>query len=170
MCACQEYVRPPASVNAMITFTVKHSCGHEVTHGCSGAEGDRDRREAWLRRQPCQACWRVKQSSAASAQSQDWKLPSLEGAEADHGWAEVIRMKVIAHNKDFLKRLTGSRNFRLDDEVMKRTIVTAADEALRELESQRSSAWWIGNRFEALSYVKRSVVRAITPILNARGE
>lgn len=151
-------------------FTVKHSCGHEVTHGCSGAEGDRNRREEWLRRQPCQACWRAKQSSAALAQSQDWNLPSLEGAEEDNAWAEVIRMKVIAHNQDFLKRLTGSRNFRLDDEAMKRTIVAAADEALRELESQRSSAWWIDHRFDALTYVKQRIITAITPILKARAE
>lgn len=157
-------------MNAPITFSVKHSCGHESTHAHAGSEQELKQRQAWLQRQPCQTCWRQTESNSAAAQSEEWKLPPLEGAVEDIPWAEVIRTKAITHNKAYHKKLTGSKGLDGEDETLRSALITAADDALRELESQRSAAWWIEHRFEALTYIKPRVVAAITPIMNARNE
>ncbi|MBI5093741.1 MAG: hypothetical protein HZB26_15015 [Candidatus Hydrogenedentes bacterium] len=154
----------------MLTHIVKHTCGHEAPHGFSGHEPERRRREEWLRRQPCQACWRAEQARSAEVQRGQSNLPALEGADEQNTWAEVIRMKAIAHNRDYCKRLLESRKFNDEDEAMKIAIRGAADDALRELENQRSAEWWIANRFSSLSCVKQRIVAAVTPILNARAE
>ncbi len=152
----------------MTKFTVKHACGHEAPHGYSGPEEELRRRKEWLQRRPCQACWRQEESSTAAAQSQELQLPALEGTEQDKAWAEVIRLKAVAHNRDYHKRLLGSKKVAEEEEEMKAAIISAANEALRDLENRRDARWWLDNRFEALSFVKSQVVVAITPLLNSR--
>lgn len=152
----------------MVKFTVIHSCGHEATHGFSGSEPERQRREDWLRTQLCQTCWRAGQADAAATCAGEWNLPPLEGRDEDRSWAEVIRVKAMAHNKEFHGRVTDNRKFGPDQAVMKQTVVAAADEALRELENQTSATWWIENRFEVLSYVKCRVTAAVATVFDAR--
>ena len=154
----------------MTKFTVKHSCGHEATHGFTGTPQELRQRKEWLGRRPCQVCWRAQESLSAAAQGQELNLPALDGTEQDKAWAEVIRLKVIAHNRDYYKRRVEGEKIGQQDEKMRATIVAAADEALRELESQRDATWWLENRFDALTFVKSRVVVAITPLLNPRTE
>jgi hypothetical protein len=152
----------------MTKITVQHVCGHEGIHAVSGSEQDQKLREEWLRRQPCQTCWREKQTGSASAQSQEWNLPPLEGSDEEKSWAEVIRMKAIAHNRDYHKKLTGNPELGKEEETMRTAILRAADDALRELESQQSAAWWIAHRFDSLAAIRTRVVEAIAPIVDSQ--
>lgn len=154
----------------MIKVGIQHACGHEATHGLSGSEAQRKQREEWLRRQPCQVCWRAIQSATANAQAEEWNLVPLEGSDEEKAWADVVRMKAMGHNMDFHGRVTESRKFGANEEAMKRAVVTAADEAMAYLKNQRSAAWWIENRFDVLTFVKRQVIAAVTPILNDRAD
>lgn len=154
----------------MAKFTVLHACGHEGTHAHSGSEQDRKLREEWLTRQPCQTCWREKQSGAAATQSQDWALPALEGNEDEKGWAEVIRMKAIGFNRDYHKKLTGSPDLGQQDDTLRLAIISAADAALRELEEQRDAAWWVAHRFDSLTHIRTRVAEAITPLMESKPE
>ncbi|MBM3290015.1 MAG: hypothetical protein FJY92_07680 [Candidatus Hydrogenedentes bacterium] len=149
-------------------FKVVHSCGHEVTHGYSGPEGGRETREAWLRERPCQVCWRNEQAAAASGQTQSWDLPPLEGSDANKSWAEVIRAKAIAHNRDYHRRLVANAGKVQQDDELRNAIVAAADAALREIELQSSAAWWIEHRFDALDYVRVRTAEAIAPIMEGK--
>lgn len=154
----------------MSTFTVQHTCGHESKHAYTGPEGALQQRKEWLQGRPCQACWRAQESTLAADQSQELNLPELEGSEQDKPWAAVIRLKVVEHNRDYVKKLVGSKKVAAEEETMRTAIITSANEALRELESQRDAGWWIANRFDALTFVKAKVVKAVTPILDARSE
>lgn len=128
---------------------------------------ERAQREAWLRQQPCQACWRAGQRDAAAAQRDAWKLPALEGAPDEIAWAEVIRMKAIAHNRDYHQQLLAEEPFQ-EDPGLHTTVITAANAALAELQGQPSAAWWVENRFEAPGYVKERIIAAISSFQNAR--
>jgi len=153
----------------MERFKVTHACGHEVTHGYAGPEGGRERREAWLRERPCQLCWRNEQAGAASAQGQQWNLPPLEGTDANREWAEIVRAKAIAHNRDYHRRLVESAARVQQDEELRKAIVAAADSALRCIEAQTSAAWWIEHRFDALNYVREKTAAAIAPLMDGPG-
>lgn len=148
----------------MAILRITHSCGHEAPHAFTGGEAERRKREQWLRERPCQQCWREEQARAASVRLAEWNLPPLEGTEEDKAWAEVIRLKAIAHSRDYRDRVTDPRKFRPGEELMKETVQAAADRALRELEGQTRADWWIANRFEVLTYMKREIVEAVTPL------
>lgn len=152
----------------MATFTVKHACGHEATHAHSGREAEGKQREAWLARQPCQACWRAREGQAASEQNQEFSLPPLDGSQEDISWAEVIRAKALAHSRSVEKEVTGDPRFDAGDHEMKQAIEEAAGEALQRLCAEREAAWWIENRFNVLDHVKVAIVAAISPILESR--
>lgn len=154
----------------MEQFIVKHSCGHEVTHAYAGPKEARRRREAWLAERPCQLCWRAEQTRAAASQSREWDLPPLEGSPDEKSWAEVVRTKAIAHNRDYHKRLVTSKGLDKQDETLRRAIVAAADEALREIEGQKSAAWWIEHRFDVLNHIKQKTASAIAPIVDSESE
>lgn len=151
----------------MTKFKVKHSCGHEVTHAFAGPETARQQREDWLRKRPCQACWRNEQAGAAMAQSLDMNLPALEGSEEDKAWAQVIRAKAVTHNREYHERLVGSKGLQKQQDELREAIVSAASDALREIEAQTSAAWWIEHRFDALNYVRGKTASAIAPIVEA---
>ena len=151
----------------MVKFKITHACGHEVTHAYAGPEGSRAQREEWLRKRPCQVCWRNEQSGVALAQSKEWNLPTLEGSEENKAWAEVIRAKAIAHNHDYHKRLVESKGLEKQDKTLCDAIVAAADEALREIQGQAAAAWWIEHRFDALNYIREKTAAAIAPIMES---
>ncbi|NUM52355.1 MAG: hypothetical protein HUU46_01805 [Candidatus Hydrogenedentes bacterium] len=127
----------------------------------------RKHREEWLRKRPCQACWRNEQAGAAMAQSEQMNLPALEGSEADKEWAQVIRAKAIAHNREYHQRLVNSKGLDTQDAELRLAIVSAADAALGEIEAQVSAAWWIEHRFDALNYIREKTAAAIAPIMGA---
>jgi hypothetical protein len=154
----------------MTKFKITHACGHEVTHAYAGPEGARQQREEWLRKRPCQVCWRDEQAGAALAQSQEWGLPPLEGSVENVAWAQVIRAKAIFHNRDYHKRLVGSKGLEKQDEQLRHAIVAAADDALREIEGQVSAAWWIEHRFDSLNYIREKTALAIAPIMDTPDE
>ena len=149
-------------------FSVTHTCGHLVTHAFVGSPEERARREAWLQQRPCQVCWQAEQAQTAAAHRDTWEWPALDGTEADVAWAEVLRAKAIAHNREFQERLIEKQSRIQDDDAMKVTILAAVEDAMRELEAQCDASWWIKNRFDALSFVKRRIAEAIAPILKAR--
>jgi hypothetical protein len=149
----------------MMKFKVTHACGHEVTHAFAGPEDAQRQREEWLRKRPCQVCWRNEQAGAALAQSQEWNLPPLEGSEEDKAWAQVIRAKAVAHNRDYHRRLVGSKGLSGQDEPLRQAIVAAADDALKEIEDQTSAAWWIEHRFDALNFIRQKTASAISPMM-----
>ena len=152
----------------MVKFTVKHDCGHVVTHVHSGSDADLVRRKERLAARPCTPGNREAKSSKAVAQRQAWNLPPLDGPAEDVEWAEVIRLKAVGENRAYHQRLVGSSKLNQEDIAIRDAIVRSADTALRELHEQRSAVWWIENRFEAVSYVKHRVVAAITPLMEAR--
>ena len=153
----------------MTKFKVMHLCGHEVTHAFAGPESAQRQREEWLSKRPCQICWRNEQAGAAMAQSQEWNLPPLEGSEEDKAWAQVIRAKAIAHNREYHHKLTSSKGLNQDEEL-RAAIVSAADAALREVEGQTDAKWWIEHRFDALNYIREKTAAAIAPILNVEDQ
>ncbi len=157
-------------MKSLTKFTVMHSCGHEAAHGFSGSELELSQRKEWLQRRPCQACWRAQESGSAEVKNQQMNLPSLDGTEQDKAWAEVIRLKAVTHNRDYHQRLINGQRLAQEDEAVKSTIQVAAQEALRDLESQSNAAWWIENRFEALTFVKSRVLAAISPMVNRKQE
>lgn len=150
----------------MTKFKVIHLCGHEVTHAFAGPEASRRQREEWLGKRPCQICWRNEQAGAAMAQSQEWNLPPLEGNEEDKAWAQVIRAKAIAHNREYHLKLASSKRLGQDEEL-RAAILSAAGAALREVESRTEAKWWIEHRFDALNFIREKTAAAIAPILNA---
>lgn len=149
----------------MKKFKVRHACGHEVTHAFAGPEAMRQQREDWLRQRPCQVCWRNEQAGAAMAQSLGMNLPDLKGSEEDKAWAQVIRAKAVAHNREYHGRLVRSRGLQKQKDELREAIVAAANEALREIEAQTSATWWIDHRFDALNYVRGKTASAIGPIM-----
>ena len=153
---------------AMMKFTVKHTCGHVVTHIHSGPEEDLKRRKATLAERPCQTCSREARTSKSAAQRKAWNLPALEGTPEDLEWAEVIRMKAVADNRDYHQRLVGSAKLDKEEAALRELIVSSANAALSDLQEQRSASWWIEHRFDALQYVRRRVADAITPHMTSR--
>ncbi|GMW03360.1 MAG: hypothetical protein AMXMBFR84_44940 [Candidatus Hydrogenedentota bacterium] len=95
-------------------------------------------------------------------------LPELTGNADDTAWAEVLRMKAFAHNQEYHRKLVASKGLRQDDETMWRVIVDAANQAMRELETECRAAWWIEHRFDSLNFVKTRVVAAMTPVYESR--
>ena len=73
------------------------------------------------------------------AQSQEWNLPPLAGSEEDKAWAQVIRAKAIAHNREYHHKLTSSKGLNQDEEL-RAAIVSAADAALREVVTEHLAA------------------------------
>ena len=61
----------------MAKVTVRHTCGHEVSHTVPEAGGEK--RLNWLKQQPCQVCFHEQQLGEASAQNEALDLPELEG-------------------------------------------------------------------------------------------
>lgn len=141
-------------------ITVLHTCGHEGKHAVGDNELERRQREEWLRKQPCQACWRASQQRDASAQGSALGLPPLEGTADDIAWAEVLRAKAIAHNKNYHDQLLAENPF-ADDPALHDAVVTAARGALSQLCAECHAKWWIENRFETMSYVKQRVADAL---------
>ncbi len=153
----------------MLKIMVTHTCGHMAPHGVNGSEQERRTREDWLKRQPCPDCWRSGQLAHATAQRDALSLRALEGSPEEIAWAEVIRAKVIEHNRDYHRKLMEEDSFR-DDPELAPLVKQTADAALRELEDEVRAAWWLEHRFDKLSHVKYRIVGAIAPILNARPE
>jgi len=143
--------------------TIKHICGHVVAHELP--EGDAKRAD-WLRSQPCQECFRTRQAEEAAEKVKEWGLPSLVGSDENRSWADVIRVKAIAHNRDFHRKATRARDGDSEPDPVKEALVDAADMALQELEWQTDAAWWVENRFDVLNYVRKATVAAIDPLLN----
>ncbi len=148
----------------MAEYTVQHSCGHEVKHRYDGPEAERRQRQAWLRSKPCQICWQAERAGAAAEQREDLGLPDLEGSEEDVRWAEVVRAKAITHNRDFYSKVTRKTDVASQDKLH-RAIVAAADEAMRELETQVEAAWWIEHRFDVIDHLRQATIAAVEPIM-----
>ncbi len=142
-------------------ITVLHTCGHEGKHAVSGGDAERRQREDWLRRQPCQACWRAAQQRAATAQGTALGLPPLDGTPEDIAWAEVLRAKAIAHNKAYHDQLLAEDPF-ADDPPVHDAVVGAAQAALKALQGECHAKWWIENRFETLHFVKQQAAAALS--------
>lgn len=153
----------------MTEFTVKHTCGHEVKHRTGGSESERRQRQDWLRSKPCQLCWHEEQAGEASTQREALHLPELEGSEEDVRWAEVVRAKAVTHNRDFYSRITHKRKDSGEDELHQ-AIVSAADKAMRMLESQVQALWWIENRFEVIDHLRRATIAAVKPLMDEDGD
>lgn len=151
----------------MSRFKVIHACGHEVAHAYAGPEGGLQKREEWLRKRPCQECWRSEQAGLAQAQSRDWNLPPLEGTEENKAWAEVIRIKAIAQNHEYHKRLTSSKGLEKQPMALREAIVSAADAALDEVRGKADAAWWIEHRFDALNFIRQKTADTIAPLLES---
>lgn len=149
----------------MNKFTVIHTCGHEAVHGYSGRDAELRQREEWLARQPCQVCWRAQRAGDALAQTQGWNLPPLQGGNEEIAWAEVIRVKAIAHNREFLERMTKLSQTESGEDELCNVIAEASRKAMDELENAADAAWWIDNRFGVLSYVHQATVAAAAPLL-----
>ncbi|MBI2432570.1 MAG: hypothetical protein HYV26_06855 [Candidatus Hydrogenedentes bacterium] len=149
----------------MKKFRVLHTCGHEATHGYSGREGELRQRQEWLARQPCQECWRKQQASLAQQQTEGWKLPPLEGGSDEVAWAEVIRAKAIAHNREFTERMVKLSQTDSGEDELCAVIAEASQSAMHELENITAASWWIENRFAALAYVHQATVTAAAPLL-----
>lgn len=148
-------------------ITIHHSCGHEGKHAVSGNDTERRQREDWLRRQPCQACWRAAQQRDATAQGSALGLPPLEGNPDEIAWAEILRAKSIAHNKAYHDQLLAENPFE-DDPVLHTAVVEAAENALAQLKAECHANWWIENRFETLNYVKQSAVAALAGLAHKK--
>jgi len=149
-------------------FIVIHTCGHQAAHGHSGSAAEAKQREAWLARQPCQACWRKQQAAAARAVTQ--ALPPLEGSEEEVAWGETIRAKALAHNRAFLERMLQLSQTGSGEEALCETIAEAATTAMRELEECLLASWWIENRFGVLTYVEQCTLAAAAPQLEQEEE
>lgn len=148
--------------------SILHTCGHEVLHALPARAEERRQREAWLRGRPCPACWRGAERADAEKLRESWSLPALEGGDDERAWADVIRMKVIAHNREYHDRVVQEQNFSADEADLSEGVRAAADAALRRLQNESDAAWWIANRFEAMNFVKQEILTAITPLLEAR--
>jgi len=151
----------------MAKFTVQHTCGHEITHRHRGPEAEQQRRREWLRSRPCQACWRTEQADAATVQRDDLGLPTLEGSTDEIDWAEVIRAKAIARNRELYSRVTRKPKDPAEN-TMHEAILEAANKAMRELEAQAQASWWIEHRFEVIDHLRRATVAAVEPLMDSR--
>ncbi len=149
----------------MAEYTVKHSCGHEVKHRYDGPEAERRQRQEWLRSKPCQVCHQAEQAGNAETQRNELNLPQLVGDGEDVRWAEIVRAKAITHNRDFYARVTRKPDVP-SQEVLHQAIVRAADEAMRELESQTEALWWIENRFDVIDHLRRATIAAVEPLMD----
>ncbi len=77
-------------------------------------------------------------------------------------------MKVVTHNREYHDRVTREENFNDGEADLQAAVRSAADEALAGLQNETRAAWWIQNRFDAMNHLKRHILAAITPILEAR--
>lgn len=141
-------------------ITVLHACGHEGKHAVSGGEPERRQREDWLRRQPCQACWRATQRQDAAAHAATLGLPPLVGSVEDIAWAEVLRAKAIAQNKAYHDQLLAEDPF-AEVPALRDAVVGAARTAMDTLVAECHAKWWIENRFEVMDHVKQSAAQAL---------
>ena len=147
--------------------TIQHTCGHEGVHGITGSQRDRQMRVQWLQRQPCQECWRTRQYQ--QAQTNAATLVPLTGTDEEIAWAEVIRTKTIAHNREFYDQLRGEVPY-ADDPELNLLVNETADAAMAALENESRATFWIEHRFDMLAYVKQRIVAAIRPVLESRSE
>lgn len=154
----------------METIKIKHTCGHEVEHRFSAAHPGAKDRIAWLKDQPCQLCWKEKQTRAARESSAASGLPELEGAEDELSWAETIRDKAIRHNRAFYDKLTGSKKVKNKEDETIQEVVASATEAMERLESEPNAAWWIDNRLNVVNYVRKAATAAVERMHDAEND
>jgi hypothetical protein len=95
-------------------WTVRHTCGHEITHDLSHRPADRRAGFArWLKDRDCTDCWkaardsdteskdawlatkRAKEQQAAREWAQQFDMPPLEGPERALDWGERCRHQLM---------------------------------------------------------------------------
>ncbi len=131
-------------------YTVRHTCGHLVSVALSGPSIDRNRRLAWLRTQPCQACWREREQASAEAAAEAAGLPALIGTPKQIAWAVRIRQDLldkVQRKIDELQRL---------DEAAGSILRTAMRRIAVEAEASR----WIDRRDATAAEL---LLHALTP-------
>ncbi|MEU8522401.1 MFS transporter [Streptomyces sp. NPDC048577] len=96
------------------SWTVIHSCGHEVTHNLADRAADRRAGFArWLEARDCSACWkaareadtaakeqwlaarRAEEQAAATEWAEQFGMPPLEGPERALAWGERSRFQLV---------------------------------------------------------------------------
>jgi hypothetical protein len=142
----------------MAQYSVRHQCGHGVTHCLYGPEAGRTRRIEWLETVDCLECAREVRSGLAADSNARAGLPPLAGSPKQIAWAEKLRADALAagENQVALREIGLDHNFLkaaraagVDlDEIRRRypALAAAAQKARSGLETQTSARWWIDNR------------------------
>lgn len=144
-------------------WTVKHACGHVVTHQIYGGTKNGQARSAWLATQPCLQCKRDAELNAALNANAAAGLPALTGSERQIAWAEQIRHELIpAVERQILgslEKLARATTKHAADQAIydaciaaMRAAVTAELDALRRRAEAR---WWIDHRSDEHALVKQ---------------
>ncbi len=160
----------------MAQYSVRHQCGHGVTHCLYGPEAGRTRRIEWLETVDCLECAREVRSGLAADSSARAGLPPLAGSPKQIAWAEKLRADALAagENQVALREIGLDHNFLkaaraagVDlDEIRRRypALAAAAQKARSGLETQTSARWWIDNR-DGLRHHVRSAWEGLIPDL-----
>ncbi|WP_282698159.1 hypothetical protein [Streptomyces sp. CC208A] len=96
------------------SWTVTHSCGHEITHNLADRPADRRAGFArWLAGRECTECWkaardadtaakeqwlaarRAEEQAAAAQWAEQFDMPPLEGPERALAWGERSRFQLV---------------------------------------------------------------------------
>lgn len=144
-------------------WTVKHACGHVVTHQIYGGTRAGKERSAWLATQPCLQCKRDAELNAALNANAAAGLPALTGSERQVAWAEKIRHELIpAVERQILGSLEELARVKTttpaDQAIYDACIAAARAAVTAELDALRRRAearWWIDHRDDAYALVKQ---------------
>jgi hypothetical protein len=143
----------------MAQYWIKHSCGHMEHHQLYGPWSERDRREEWLKTQPCQECKHEAESQAAQDFAREQGLPALTGSPKQIAWAERIRKEQIgkveteaAKYRGMIVKLQALRELR----EAETQAIAAFEAAVAAVRAEASAAWWIDHRHDLGSELIRA--------------
>lgn len=130
---------------------IKHSCGHsEPHHLLSSNAAERDRKAAWLKRQPCRACQRVAEQAAATETEQALGLAPLTGTPKQVAWAMTIRAKMVDELADMRGKLIANAKRQIEAGKLSPEQMAIEMQKLTQYEAtilgQTDASWWIDHR------------------------
>lgn len=133
----------------MAQYSIRHTCGHTVTHNLTGPGDQRSRTEEWLRTTCCLSCRREEDARRAQATAEEVGLPLLQGSPKQTEWALRIRQRLLTEVEAYRAEwetllLTRGRGTATESQVEAHRQALKA--ALQTLEQTTTAAWWIDRR------------------------
>lgn len=128
----------------MAKYRVTHTCGHNRTVSLVGKGTERERKLAWMAKQPCPDCLRSEELRRAETSADAQGLPRLDGTPKQIAWAERIRYQTLR----VIDRAIPADQLDTEIAVPERVALYPGEtitlrSVIDRIRQEPSSRWWI---------------------------